>query len=149
LLSALMHRAAPQTAVGTPGHAIVSSLCDVEARMRSAAVSRRAASTPNMAPAAAIADGWHAPCEAIGEAQVGLGTLGGLLLPLFASGGLAWAISWQVDLNQFSLHTFYRNRLVRCFLGASRQRKPHPFTGFDDDDDLSFGDLKQARDGRI
>jgi hypothetical protein len=71
------------------------------------------------------------------------------LLLLFASGGLAWAISWQVDLNEFSLHTFYRNRLVRCFLGASRQRKPHPFTGFDDDDDLSFDELKKKRQGHI
>ena len=45
---------------------------------------------------------------------------------------------------------FYRNRLVRCFLGASRKRKPHPFTGFDDDDDLPLTAAgRHAPDGRI
>ena len=44
-------------------------------------------------------------------------------------------------MNEFSLHTFYRNRLVRCFLGASRKRTPHPFTGFDDEDDLPLAAL--------
>jgi hypothetical protein len=43
--------------------------------------------------------------------------------------------SWTVDVNEFSLHHFYRNRLVRCYLGASlRNRKPQPVTGFADDD---------------
>jgi hypothetical protein len=75
--------------------------------------------------------------------------LGGLLLMLLVSGGLASFMSWQVDLNQFSLHTFYRNRLVRSFLGASRTRDPQPFTGFDDDDDLSFTELATLFEGRI
>ena len=43
----------------------------------------------------------------------------------------------RVDLNEFSMHLFYRNRLVRCYLGASHKlRKPNPFTGFDPGDDL-------------
>ena len=53
-------------------------------------------------------------------------------------------LSWRVDVNEFSLHHFYRNRLVRCYLGASNaDRKAEPFTGFDPDDDLpmcSFDD---------
>jgi predicted acylesterase/phospholipase RssA len=49
---------------------------------------------------------------------------------------VALAVSWLVDLNEFSLHMLYRNRLVRCYLGASRKREPNPFTGFDSDDDL-------------
>lgn len=53
-------------------------------------------------------------------------------------------LSWRVDVNDFSLHHFYRNRLVRCYLGASnKDRKAEPFTGFDPDDDLplcSFDD---------
>ncbi len=49
---------------------------------------------------------------------------------------VALAVSWLVDLNEFSLHMLYRNRLVRCYLGASRKRAPNPFTGFDSDDDL-------------
>jgi hypothetical protein len=49
----------------------------------------------------------------------------------------AWLLAVRVDINEFSLHQFYRNRLVRCYLGASRnhQRKPNLFTGFDPDDD--------------
>jgi glycerophosphoryl diester phosphodiesterase len=46
--------------------------------------------------------------------------------------------SSRVDINEFSIHHFYKNRLVRCYLGASRanDRKPDWFTGFDPDDDL-------------
>jgi len=149
ILAALMHRVTPQSTLGASVHTFVSSLCDVEAQMRSAATPPRQPLPSRVAATTARADDWHISCESTAAPRVGLGTLGGLLLLLFASGGLAWAISWQVDLNEFSLHTFYRNRLVRCFLGASRQRKPHPFTGFDDDDDMSFADLMKARDGRI
>ena len=48
------------------------------------------------------------------------------------------ALSWRVDINLFSLHGFYRNRLTRCYLGATRapNRQPQPFTGFDPEDDL-------------
>ena len=51
--------------------------------------------------------------------------------------GLGRAIS----INQFSLHGMYRNRLVRTFLGVSRDREerhPSAFTGFDDADDVPF-----------
>jgi len=41
--------------------------------------------------------------------------------------------SWRVDVNEFSLHGFYRNRLARCYLGATNPgRSPDPFTGFDE-----------------
>ena len=40
---------------------------------------------------------------------------------------------WRVDVNEFSMHGFYRNRLARCFLGATNMmRTPDPFTGFDE-----------------
>ncbi len=64
---------------------------------------------------------------------VDLAVLAGLCV---GTGTVALAVSWLVDLNEFSLHMLYRNRLVRCFLGASRKRQPNPFTGFDSDDDL-------------
>jgi hypothetical protein len=42
---------------------------------------------------------------------------------------------WRVDVNDFSMNPFYRNRLTRCYLGASnRYRAPNPLTGFDDRD---------------
>jgi len=54
----------------------------------------------------------------------------------------ALALSWRVDVNDFSLHHFYRNRLVRCYLGASNpERKPEPFTGFDAGDDVALCEL--------
>lgn len=58
---------------------------------------------------------------------------------------LATLLSWRVDINLFSLYYFYRNRLVRCYLGASRQpqRSPQPFTGFDPGDDMALADLVQ------
>jgi patatin-like phospholipase len=48
---------------------------------------------------------------------------------------IAWVASWTVNINRFSLHAFYRNRLVRAFLGASRPRRhPDDFTDFDEED---------------
>lgn len=55
----------------------------------------------------------------------------------------AVALSWRVDINEFSLHHFYRNRLVRCYLGASVPgRNAQPFTGFSGEDDLPLASLK-------
>lgn len=60
--------------------------------------------------------------------------------------GVFGLFGWRVDVNLFSLHGFYRNRLTRCYLGATRVgvdevRKPHPFTGFDPKDDLPLSQL--------
>jgi hypothetical protein len=44
-----------------------------------------------------------------------------------------------VNVNRFSLHGFYRNRLVRAYLGASNaNRKPDPFTGFAPTDNIKL-----------
>ncbi len=54
-------------------------------------------------------------------------------------------VSRLMNLNIFSLHGGYRNRLIRAFLGASRpdhERKPNPFTGFDPADNLSLHELR-------
>ncbi len=49
---------------------------------------------------------------------------------------------WRVDINDFSMHHFYKNRLVRCYLGASnKRREPDAFTGFDDNDDVLLAKL--------
>jgi len=52
---------------------------------------------------------------------------------LLAALGVAWLFGRRVDINEFSMHTFYRNRLSRCYLGAvvPGKREPDPFTGFD------------------
>jgi hypothetical protein len=47
-----------------------------------------------------------------------------------------------VNVNRFSLHGLYRNRLVRAYLGASNpERKPDPFTGFALEDNVLLHDL--------
>ncbi len=76
------------------------------------------------------------------------GSIYGLLLigGIFFVAGLL--LSWRVDVNEFSLHHFYRNRLVRCYLGASNPlRRAEPFTGFDPDDDLSLCSLDKDYPG--
>lgn len=54
--------------------------------------------------------------------------------------------SWRFEINIFGLNQFYRNRLVRCYLGATRWRMglrtPHAFTGFDSQDDLELADFR-------
>ena len=56
--------------------------------------------------------------------------------------GVAAFMAWRVDINQFSMHLFYRNRLVRCYLGASNEKRaPNRFTGFDSNDDVALKDL--------
>lgn len=38
---------------------------------------------------------------------------------------------WRIDVNEFSLHSFYRDRIARCYAGASdRDRRANRFTGF-------------------
>jgi hypothetical protein len=62
--------------------------------------------------------------------------------------GAAVFLSFRVDINEFSMHLLYRNRLVRCYLGASNlkpRRRAHPFTGFDPNDDVGMHDLWKLR----
>ena len=69
-----------------------------------------------------------------------------LLKAAGATGMLSAMFLWGVDLNIFSAHSFYRNRLMRSFLGASNAgRRPNPFTGFDENDDLRLDELAGQR----
>jgi hypothetical protein len=63
---------------------------------------------------------------------------------------LSVLMSFFININKFSLHSMYRNRLIRAYLGASRgeQRTPNPFTGFDPGDNLQMNELAQ-KDGPI
>jgi hypothetical protein len=50
-----------------------------------------------------------------------------------------------INLNKFSLHAGYRDRIIRAFLGASRlrgERRADPFTGFDPRDNLHMEELR-------
>src|SRR5581483_9673994 len=60
-------------------------------------------------------------------------------------------LSRYININKFSLHSMYRNRLIRAYLGASRlavygqPRNPNRFTGFDPKDNFEMKAL--APDG--
>ena len=77
--------------------------------------------------------------RALAKSQAYLfGLIGGLAL-------LAWLLGRRVDINVFAFHMFYRNRLERCYMGASNpksERHPHPFTGLDPKDSPTLADLK-------
>jgi hypothetical protein len=56
---------------------------------------------------------------------------------------LALVLGTVVNVNRFSLHGMYRNRLVRAYLGGSNEkRRPDPFTGFDPADNLRMHALR-------
>jgi hypothetical protein len=63
----------------------------------------------------------------------------------------AAALAWRFDVNLFSIYHFYRQRLTRCYLGASRckLRAPHPFTGFDPRDDIKLAELIREAEGKL
>ena len=70
-----------------------------------------------------------------GETLVGCG----------AALAIALLLSWRLDINQFSMHMLYRNRLARCYLGASNKgpREPQRFTGLDPSDDFDLVELQR------
>ena len=73
-------------------------------------------------------------------------SIGNILKPLLAGAGVTFAIgliaSYCVNINRFSLHALYRNRLTRAYLGASRAvRNPDLFTGFDSGDNIRMHEL--------
>ncbi len=56
-------------------------------------------------------------------------------------------MSVVININRFSLHAMYRNRLIRAYLGASRDQQArdesfNPFTGFDNADNPSMSDMR-------
>jgi hypothetical protein len=59
---------------------------------------------------------------------------------------VSFIASVPVNINRFSSHIAYRNRLVRTFLGASNLgRKYNPFTGFSQTDNLPLYLLSASR----
>ncbi len=67
-----------------------------------------------------------------------------LLVPI-ALAIIAYGMGRIVNVNRFSLNGFYRNRLVRAYLGAARaNRDADPFTGFSLDDNVRMASLQQT-----
>ena len=72
--------------------------------------------------------------------------LGWDILWLFLTLAGIWVLgtnaSKYINVNRFSIHSLYRNRLVRTFLGATRDpRKANPFTNFDEKDNVPMHHL--------
>jgi hypothetical protein len=68
-----------------------------------------------------------------------------LLLLIILLGIVAFFASRFININKFSLHAAYRDRLIRAYLGASRierERKPNPFTGLDEKDNIQVQQLR-------
>lgn len=71
--------------------------------------------------------------------------------------GFSLLASVFINVNHFSLHAFYRNRLVRTFLGASNTSSVkgstpgrNTFDGFSDTDNLRMGELwRDPATGRV
>ncbi len=65
----------------------------------------------------------------------------------FALATLGCVMAVVININKFSLHSMYRNRLILAYLGASRlteygvQRRPNLLTGFDPGDNVQMHDL--------
>lgn len=89
-------------------------------------------------------------CYLVTVDHLGYGSLFFTLIGL-ASVGLLF--SYFFELNIFGFNQFYRNRIVRCYLGATRTtpgvRRPNHVSGFDFNDDIKLDKLQQddALDG--
>jgi hypothetical protein len=71
-----------------------------------------------------------------------MGHIAGDLLLLVLGSLLAWALGRHINVNRFSMHAMYRNRLVRAFLGSARRtRTPDDFTGIDPYDNPRMSDV--------
>jgi hypothetical protein len=56
--------------------------------------------------------------------------------------GFGWFMARYININTFSLHGMYRNRLIRAYLGASNDRSnANKFTGFAQNDNLHMKEL--------
>jgi hypothetical protein len=61
---------------------------------------------------------------------------------------IGFASSYVINVNTFSLHAMYKLRLVRAYLGASnpkRAAEAHPFTGFEESDDVEIHKLASGK----
>lgn len=74
-------------------------------------------------------------------------TLRAMLILLIVAVLLALGLGRRINVNRFSMHAVYRNRLVRAFLGSARsKRNPDPFTGIDPHDNPRMTQLFRRSD---
>jgi len=66
-----------------------------------------------------------------------------LVYAFFICLAMTLSLGLVLDINKLSIHYFYRNRLIRCYLGGARKgdRNPNVFTGFDEKDNIQLNEL--------
>lgn len=75
---------------------------------------------------------------------------GPALLELIALVLVVLIFNCYINVNTFSLHAMYRNRLVRAYLGASNPiRRPNSFTNFDPNDDFPMQAAKSGAEAPL
>jgi len=75
--------------------------------------------------------------------QIGLAAVAGFM-------GWILALGWMADPNALSLHTFYRARLIRAYLGASnsqRHDRGNDIAESDPDDDMPLASVRNSHHG--
>lgn len=83
--------------------------------------------------------------------QASLLPLAGLVAAFLLLIGVGYGTGVRLSVNRFSMHGYYRNRLIRAYLGASRarqERTPDLFTGFDPNDNLTMETLRTDAEGK-
>jgi len=71
-----------------------------------------------------------------------------LLVMTFLIGGVGWFLGLFINTNRFSLHYYWRNRMMRAYLGATRDQDvrettKNKFTDFDHNDNLQMYEVNQ------
>jgi hypothetical protein len=66
-----------------------------------------------------------------------------IIYAFFVCLAITFSLGLVLDINKLSIHYFYRNRLIRCYLGGARKgdRDPNVFTGFDEKDNIQLDEL--------
>lgn len=98
-------------------------------------------------PGVAMVD-WRGALQAyLHGLDIGIERHGDLLwLTIALAIGVWLSLGWVIDANAFSLSAFYRNRLVRCYLGAGNTRRnPEPITNLDPGDDIALAEVVRER----
>ncbi|HET8546679.1 MAG TPA: patatin-like phospholipase family protein [Bryobacteraceae bacterium] len=73
---------------------------------------------------------------------------GATLLTLCGAAALSLGAGALINVNKYTLHAMYRDRLIRAYLGASRneaERQPDKFTGFDPADNLGMYEVRRRK----
>jgi hypothetical protein len=80
---------------------------------------------------------WTEHNDLLDHTYWGAAFIGAVLLFAFS-----WIMARFININTFSLHDMYRNRLIRAYLGASNpHREASKFTGFAHSDNVMMRDL--------